>query len=166
MTRTTRSQRIRMDSLTALTFRSGALTTGRRTAPIPQLNCLGSRALCAKYQPPVIQCTPVGSDGDGGLEWKCEADLVNGVGLGEVEVGCEGWGTLRLFIQCCYLMTDVRLEDGPSDPYILKGSCALNYNLVRTPSSSFESSSSYLPSYKSSSSYGKVSVFFAPRAAD
>ncbi|GAA5977219.1 hypothetical protein JCM11641_003880 [Rhodosporidiobolus odoratus] len=113
---TTRSHRIPLTSLSALTLHSNRKTTSRRTSPIPQLTCQGRP--CRQYQPDVVQCVKMGQDGAGGLEWNCEADLPQGVRFGEVEVGCEGW-------------------DGPGDPYILRGSCGLTYNLVRS-SSAFE----------------------------
>lgn len=99
-----------VSSLTALTLHHDRLTASRRTPPIPQLSCRGSP--CATYQPPVVQCVAVGSSGLGGLEWKCDADLPRGVRFGTVEVGCEGW-------------------DAPGDDYVLRGSCALEYELVR-----------------------------------
>ncbi|GAA5884133.1 hypothetical protein JCM6882_002153 [Rhodosporidiobolus microsporus] len=117
----TRSQRVPLKSLTALTLHSSRKTASRRTPPIPQLTCKGKA--CRTYQPDVVQCVKVGEDGVGGVEWKCEADLPRGVRFGEVEVGCEGW-------------------DGPDDPFILRGSCGLTYNLVRS-SSALEDSSSY-----------------------
>ncbi|PRQ70407.1 Protein of unknown function (DUF1183)-domain containing protein, partial [Rhodotorula toruloides] len=97
-----------VSSLTALTLHSNRRTASRRLPPVPQLTCKGSA--CRKYQPDVVQCVAVGSDGAGGLEWKCEADLPNGVRFGEVGVSCEGW-------------------DGPDDPYIVRASCGLTYSL-------------------------------------
>ncbi|GAA5842132.1 hypothetical protein JCM11251_006534 [Rhodosporidiobolus azoricus] len=127
----TRSQRVPLKSLTALTLHSSRKTASRRTSPIPQLNCKGKA--CRTYQPDVVQCVKVGEDGAGGIEWKCEADLPRGVRFGEVEVGCEGW-------------------DGPNDPYILRGSCGLTYNLVRSSSAledDYSSHSSYTDTFKS-----------------
>ncbi|GAA6056219.1 hypothetical protein JCM3770_002093 [Rhodotorula araucariae] len=109
----TRSQRIPLSSLTALTLHKNKRTAARRTSPIPQLACRGST--CRSYQPDIVQCVAVGSDGAGGLEWKCEADLPHGIRFGEIQVGCEGW-------------------DGPEDTYILRGSCGLEYSLVRASS--------------------------------
>ncbi|KAM0789811.1 hypothetical protein ACM66B_006662 [Microbotryomycetes sp. NB124-2] len=109
----TRSQRIPMTSIKALTLQNDKLTTARRSSPVPQLTCQGK--LCKQYQPDVVQCQAVGEDGHGGLEWACRAELPRGMRFGSVEVGCEGW-------------------DGPDDPYVLKGSCGLTYKLVKTPS--------------------------------
>ncbi|SCV74794.1 BQ2448_7823 [Microbotryum intermedium] len=98
-------------SMKALTLHSGQSTNFRRTSAVPQLTCQGKE--CRNYQPDVVQCTAVGEDGAGGLEWSCSAELPKGVRFGAVEVGCEGW-------------------EGPQDPYILRGSCGLTYELVRT----------------------------------
>ncbi|GAA5854921.1 hypothetical protein JCM9279_000203 [Rhodotorula babjevae] len=108
----TRSQRVPLSSLTALTLHADRPTAARRTSPLPQLTCRGSP--CASYQPRIVQCVAVGSSGPGsGIEWKCDADLPRGVRFGALEVGCEGW-------------------DGPGDAhYVLRGSCALEYELVR-----------------------------------
>ncbi|ORY82879.1 hypothetical protein BCR35DRAFT_290630 [Leucosporidium creatinivorum] len=127
----TRSQRIPMSKLNALTLHSNRLTTSRRTSPVPQLKCQGKA--CRIYEPDVVQCTAVGEDGSGGLEWSCTAELPKGIRFGAVEVGCEGW-------------------DSSDDPYILKGSCGLTYNLVHTSSALEDSGPSYLPRFSSSSS--------------
>ncbi|GAA5943394.1 uncharacterized protein JCM15063_002934 [Sporobolomyces koalae] len=105
----TRSNRIPTTAMTALTLHADRETTHRRNHPVPQLTCIGT--LCYQYEPETIQCQAVGQDGGGGLEWKCQAELPNGIKFGQVEVGCEGW-------------------DGPDDEYILRGSCALTYSLV------------------------------------
>lgn len=68
------------------------MTSSRRTSPVPQLQCEGKA--CRTYQPDVVQCTAVGDDGAGGLEWSCTAELPKGVRFGAVEVSCEGWGKL------------------------------------------------------------------------
>ncbi|GAA6033446.1 hypothetical protein JCM8097_001398 [Rhodosporidiobolus ruineniae] len=132
---TLRSQRVPLKSLTALTLHSSRKTAHRRLPPIPQLTCKGKA--CRQYQPDIVQCTKVGEDGVGGVEWKCEADLPRGVRFGGVQVGCEGW-------------------DGPDDPFILRGSCGLSYNLVRSSSAleaGYDSFTSRLPSsFRNSSS--------------
>ncbi|KAM0750007.1 DUF1183-domain-containing protein [Meredithblackwellia eburnea MCA 4105] len=120
----TRSQRIPMTSITALTLRAGQKTTSRRLSPVPQLQCKGSA--CRKFQPDVVQCVPVGSSGGADVEWSCQAELPRGIRFGNLEVGCEGW-------------------DDSSDPYVLKGSCGLTYNLVKS-SSALEDDQGYLPS--------------------
>lgn len=104
-----RMSRVKLSSITALTLHRSRSTTSRRTSPVPQLTCVG--AACSRFQPDIVQCTPVGSSGGTDIEWRCEADLPSSLSFGSVEVSCEGW-------------------DGPSDPYVLKGSCGLTYNLV------------------------------------
>ncbi|POY74970.1 hypothetical protein BMF94_1946 [Rhodotorula taiwanensis] len=128
----TRSQRIPLSSLSALTLHSNRRTASRRLPAVPQLACTGS--LCREFTPDVVQCVAVGSDGVGGLEWKCEADLPSGLRFGEVDVSCEGW-------------------DGPNDPNILRGSCGLRYSLVKASPSfeqGYDSYKSYLPGRSSS----------------
>ncbi|KAK4696531.1 hypothetical protein P7C70_g8363, partial [Phenoliferia sp. Uapishka_3] len=112
----TRSQRVPMSSITALTLHADRMTTSRRVSPVKQLVCRGRP--CRSYQPPAVLCTPMGSSGGTEIEWKCEADLPTGYRFGSVEVGCEGW-------------------ENSDDPYIVKGSCGLTYNLVKS-SAAFE----------------------------
>ena len=50
-----------------------------------------------------------GSDGFD-VQWKCEADLDSSVRFGSTDVTCEGY-------------------DYPEDPFVLKGSCGLEYGL-------------------------------------
>ncbi|KWU45234.1 DUF1183-domain-containing protein [Rhodotorula sp. JG-1b] len=125
----TRSQRIPLKSLSALTLHANRRTASRRLPPVPQLTCKGS--LCRKYTPDVVQCVAVGTDGVGGLEWKCDADLPSGLRFGDVDVSCEGW-------------------DGPDDPNILRGSCGLTYSLVRASPALEDGYKSYLPGRGSS----------------
>ncbi|KAL4066893.1 DUF1183-domain-containing protein [Scleroderma citrinum] len=105
--------RIALDSIPALTFYKNALTNARRTSPIAQLVCVGKP--CSLYQPEVVRCTNIGGSGVG-VDWKCEADLPSSLRFGKVEVSCEGWS-------------------GPGDPYVMKGSCALEYHLIQLPNS-------------------------------
>ncbi|KAI0346307.1 DUF1183-domain-containing protein [Trametopsis cervina] len=103
--------KIALASIKSLTFYQDGLTTARRTEPIPQLSCIGKA--CNLYTPEVVRCTNVGGHG-ADIDWKCEADLPEALRFGRVEVSCEGWS-------------------GPDDPFVLKGSCALNYRLVQVP---------------------------------
>ncbi|OCH94863.1 DUF1183-domain-containing protein [Obba rivulosa] len=101
--------RTALSRIKALTFYKDALTSSRRGQPIPQLECIGKP--CRLYQPEAIRCVNLGGEGTD-VDWKCEADLPEALRFGRVEVSCEGW-------------------DGPGDPYVLKGSCALQYRLVQ-----------------------------------
>lgn len=105
--------RIRLDRIKSLIFYKDALTAARRTDPLPQLTCVGKA--CRLYMPEAVRCINVGGEGTE-VDWKCEADLPEALRFGRVEVSCEGW-------------------EGPGDPYVLKGSCALEYRLVQVPSS-------------------------------
>ena len=129
-----------------LTLRNGQMTTGRRSSPVPQLNCIGGSAK-GQFTPQVVQCYNRGWDGQD-VQWECKSDMDNLYRFGSVEVLCEGY-------------------DHPDDPYILKGSCGLEYTLELTKegqekshnyygnSDSYSSSySSYNSDYKKSSSGG------------
>ncbi|PCH42589.1 hypothetical protein WOLCODRAFT_132447 [Wolfiporia cocos MD-104 SS10] len=103
--------RTALSRIRALTFYKDSLTKSQRGDPVPQLECVGKP--CRLYQPEVVRCTNIGGEGVD-VDWKCEADLPESLRFGKVEVSCEGW-------------------DGPGDPYVLKGSCALQYRLVQVP---------------------------------
>lgn len=102
--------KIPLAAIKALTLRDGRMTTHRRVkavrkwphlhlrppSPSPllthrsaQLQCTGS--LCA-YAPDTVQCANTGDDGAGGVQWRCEADLPQGIKFGDLDVVCEGWG--------------------------------------------------------------------------
>jgi len=107
------TERQLLTDIKALTFNSNKKTTGRRSKPIEQLNCVGGSAYgSSQYYPSVVQCINVGHDGFN-VEWECKADLDDAVKFGSINVNCEGY-------------------DDPNDPYILKGSCSLEYNLEHT----------------------------------
>ncbi|VDM72017.1 unnamed protein product, partial [Strongylus vulgaris] len=77
-------------------------------APVPQLKCVGGKAK-GQYKPRTVQCTKQGFDGVD-YQWKCVADMPEEFEFGQVTVTCEGYSY-------------------PEDPYILKGSCGLEYEL-------------------------------------
>jgi len=105
---------VQLEQVQVLTFSRGKMTTGRRSSPVSQLNCVGGSAYGrSDLQPATVQCKNVGSDGFGNINWKCEADLDSSVRFGETTVSCEGYSN-------------------PDDPYILKGSCGLEYSLDYT----------------------------------
>jgi len=113
-----------LTKVTALTFYNDRKTTGRRTSPVDQLQCVGGSARGAyQYYPAVVQCHNKGDDGYN-VEWECKADLDDDVKFGKVNVNCEGY-------------------DSPYDPYILKGSCSLEYNLEYTHKGANHQSHSY-----------------------
>eukprot|EP00727_Mastigamoeba_balamuthi_P002242 m51a1_g12014 hypothetical protein (140) ;mRNA; r:152-733 len=100
--------RVLLSEVRALTLRRGAMTAGRRSAPVPQLVC--SRTPDPAYEPSVVQCLNRGPDSTGNIQWKCEAELDSAVQFDELDVSCEGY-------------------ESPDDPYILAGSCGLTYSL-------------------------------------
>ncbi|KAF9048643.1 hypothetical protein BJ165DRAFT_1040385 [Panaeolus papilionaceus] len=101
--------RIELAKIPALTLYKDELTAARRTDPVPQLICHGKP--CKLYQPEVVRCINTGGSGTE-VDWKCEADLPELLRFGKLEVSCEGWSKA-------------------GDPYVLKGSCSLDYRLVQ-----------------------------------
>ena len=95
----------------SITFRNSHFTTGRRSTPIQQINCVGGNQGCTSI-PSTIQCTNKGTDGFDS-QWECSAELDEQFKFGETNVVCEGY-------------------DYPNDPYILIGSCGVEYTLERT----------------------------------
>ncbi|CAI2176921.1 1468_t:CDS:2, partial [Funneliformis geosporum] len=80
--------RVLLENVRALTLHKGKYTTGRRIKPIKQITCIGGDASCS-YEPDVIQCRNVGSDGSN-PNWKCEATLPKSLKFGRLKVTCEG----------------------------------------------------------------------------
>jgi hypothetical protein len=101
--------KVRLTDIDVLTFVRGKQTTARRSSALPQLKCVKG-ACDAKHQPATAQCRNVGTDGSD-VNWKCEADLGPNVKFGQLEVSCEGFSS-------------------PSDPFVLVGSCGLEYELI------------------------------------
>ncbi|CAG8629050.1 10677_t:CDS:2 [Paraglomus brasilianum] len=101
-------EKVLLNDVNSLTFYRGERTAGRRTAPIPQMSCVDGKA-CGEFVPTSITCSNVGTYGYH-PQWKCQATLPRHLGFGRVAVSCEGY-------------------DYPGDPYVLKGSCGLQYSL-------------------------------------
>ena len=87
------------------------MTIGRRSSPVPQLSCVGGTAGCHAFQPRVVQCQNMGSDGSD-IQWECKTDMDNKYRFGRIQVSCEGY-------------------EYPDDPYVLKGSCGVRNRLGR-----------------------------------
>ncbi|KAJ8269366.1 hypothetical protein COCON_G00119730 [Conger conger] len=66
----------------------------------------------SSFVPDVVQCQNKGWDGVD-VQWECKTDMDNAYRFGRIEVSCEGF-------------------NHPDDPYILKGSCGLEYALELT----------------------------------
>ena len=81
---------VKLESVTALTFREGRMSAAGRTAPVPQLKCVGGSAMAqTEHHPANVQCKNVGWDGVD-VQWECTADLDDSVRFGATEVFCEG----------------------------------------------------------------------------
>ncbi len=87
-----------------------------RSSPVPQLKCVGGSA-SGRFTPQVVQCYNRGWDGQD-VQWECKTDMEGDFRFGSVEVVCEGF-------------------DYPDDPYILKGSCGMEYTLDYTREGEF-----------------------------
>ena len=143
---TAQREAVKLEQITALTFREGAMSKGRRTSPVPQLKCMGGSAMSHReFHPSVVQCKNAGYDGVD-VQWECTADLDDSVKFGSTDVYCEGF-------------------EYPEDPFILAGSCGLEYSLDLTAAgradrrAQSQDSSTYGSSYSSygsghSASYG------------
>ncbi|KAL7417340.1 hypothetical protein BDY24DRAFT_377553 [Mrakia frigida] len=83
--------KVALKSIKTLTFSSDKMTTARRSSPIPQLSCIGPACSRYSHYVTVVQCSNMGDDGSGSVQWKCQSDLPSSLRLGKVEVSCEGW---------------------------------------------------------------------------
>ncbi|KAF5020679.1 hypothetical protein F66182_7293 [Fusarium sp. NRRL 66182] len=106
---------IKLSDVRSLTLRgNGAMTNHRRVGAIPQLRCVSKKALCELYDIDVMRCTNEGAGwGDEDVQWSCTASLPEELKLGTTDVICEGYSS-------------------PDDPYVLKGSCGVEYRLALT----------------------------------
>jgi len=99
--------RILLPQITSLTFQKGKMTRSRRSQPIPQLKCV--RGPC-HVDVDTVQCRNVGVSDFGEVQWRCSAELPNGVSFARINVNCEGYHNSQ-------------------DEGVLKGSCGLEYDL-------------------------------------
>lgn len=95
-----------------LTLYKGRYTAARRSSPVLQLQCMGGSAGCNAFVPEVVQCQNKGWDGVD-AQWECKADMDNAYRFGRIDVTCEGFSH-------------------PQDPYVLAGSCGLEYTMELT----------------------------------
>ncbi|XP_025110981.1 store-operated calcium entry-associated regulatory factor-like isoform X1 [Pomacea canaliculata] len=100
--------RILLKDVSLLKLYSNKMTTGRRSPPVPQLKCVGGTAY-GYFAPDAVQCYNRGSDGSD-IQWECRATMDGDYKFGKLDVLCEGY-------------------DYPFDPYVLKGSCGLEYEI-------------------------------------
>ena len=107
------SNAILLSNVKTLTLRENAKTAHRRVPAVPQLKCIGGSGK-PHYAIDVMRCKNAGSDYDSeDIQWTCTANLPEEFKLGSTEVICEGY-------------------DSASDPYVLKGSCGVEYRLLLT----------------------------------
>jgi len=102
------AQSILLTDIEVITVNAGRLTESRRTEPIPQLKCIGDSVQCNTIGPKSMRCINIGTNG-----WKCSGELPDGYSFGNIDVVCEGYTY-------------------PDDPYVLKNSCGVEYELIRT----------------------------------
>ncbi|KAK0264036.1 hypothetical protein LTR35_017433 [Friedmanniomyces endolithicus] len=109
--KTTRSNSVLLSQVKTLTLRADQETSHRRVSPLQQLACVGGNAK-GLYDVDIMRCKNAGSDYDTeDIQWTCSASLPDDFKLGSTDVICEGY-------------------DGPDDPFVLKGSCGVEYRLV------------------------------------
>jgi SOCE-associated regulatory factor of calcium homoeostasis len=103
-----------LSKISTLTLRSGRSTSSRRVSPVPQLQCSGPSNVCALYEVDTMRCKNEGADyDDNNIQWTCSASLPEEFKLGSTDVMCEGY-------------------ESSEDPYVLKGSCGVDYRLSLT----------------------------------
>ncbi|KAL8953229.1 MAG: hypothetical protein Q9222_000882 [Ikaeria aurantiellina] len=111
--RKSEGQKALLSNIQTLTLRHGLKTSHRRVSPVPQLKCIGGNAR-ELYEVDIIRCKNQGSDyEEENVQWTCTASLPAEFKLGSTDVICEGY-------------------ESSSDPYVLKGSCGVEYRLVLT----------------------------------
>lgn len=118
-------RKILLEDIRTLTLRHGEMTTSRRSSPVPQLKCVGGTAGCYAFIPQHVQCYNRGSDGYD-IQWECKTNMDTKYRFGKIDVTCEGY-------------------DYADDPYVLAGSCGLEYamDLVQGSSSGSYMNSNY-----------------------
>lgn len=107
------NKKILLSKVKTLTLRSNSQTAHRRVPSVPQLKCLTPR-ICKHYEVDIMRCTNQGSDySPEDIQWSCTANMPEDFKLGSTDVICEGYSSA-------------------DDPYVLKGSCGVEYRLALT----------------------------------
>ena len=102
-----------LSDVKTLTLRKDFKTSHNRLPAVPQLKCIGGTAK-GLFEIDVLRCKNAGSSyGDEDVQWTCTATLPSEFKLGSTDVICEG-----------FLSSE--------DPYVLKGSCGVEYRLMLT----------------------------------
>ncbi|KAL8997471.1 MAG: hypothetical protein Q9169_003251 [Polycauliona sp. 2 TL-2023] len=111
--RKTEGQKVLLSTVQSLTLRHDLKTSHRRVAAVPQLKCIGGNAK-DYYNVDIMRCKNQGADYDReDIQWTCSASLPSEFKLGSTDVICEGY-------------------ESSNDPYVLKGSCGVEYRLMLT----------------------------------
>ena len=106
-------QSLLLSDVKTLTLRKDLKTSHNRVPAVPQLKCVGGTAK-GLYEIDVLRCKNAGSSyGDEDVQWTCTAALPSEFKLGSTDVICEGFSSSE-------------------DPYVLKGSCGVEYRLMLT----------------------------------
>ena len=134
-----------LSKISTLTLRSGRSTSSRRVSPIPQLQCTGPPNVCSLYKVDIMRCKNEGADyEDNNIQWTCSASLPEEFKLGSTEVQCEGY-------------------ESSEDPYVLKGSCGVEYRLLLTEKGErkygMTNDDDYWTSFHSRSKWEKLGTF-------
>ncbi|KAI9224062.1 hypothetical protein BC828DRAFT_340834, partial [Blastocladiella britannica] len=101
--------RVLLADVPTLTMYKGKMTTSRRSPPVQQIMCVGGDA-CGQYEPEVINCSNLGPNDRGNIQWQCKAQMEDHFRLGRTTVSCEGY-------------------KNRDDKYVLAGSCGVEYTL-------------------------------------
>ena len=113
LARKTPKDAVLLSNIRTLTLHNNRQTTARRGPAVPQLECVGGNAK-GLHAVDVMRCTNEGADyAPEDVQWTCVANLPAEFKLGSTEVVCEGY-------------------ESPEDPYVLSGSCGVEYRLVLT----------------------------------
>ena len=108
-----KAEKVLLSNVRTLTLRKDAKTSHNRVSALPQLNCIGGTAK-GLYEIDTLRCKNAGGGySDDDVQWTCTANLPSEFKLGSTDVICEGFA-------------------GPEDPYVLKGSCGVEYRLMLT----------------------------------
>ncbi|KAL8863389.1 MAG: hypothetical protein Q9178_000070 [Gyalolechia marmorata] len=111
--RKSEAQKVLLSNVQTLTLRHDLKTSHRRVPAVPQLKCIGGNAK-GLYNVDIMRCKNQGSDYDSeDIQWTCTASLPSEFKLGSTDVICEGY-------------------ESSDDPYVLKGSCGVEYRLMLT----------------------------------
>ncbi len=105
--------RVLLRDVHRLTFYNDhTFTNARRVPPVLKMKCIGGNACSYSYYIKKVECINKGRLSNGDTLWKCEADslLAPGYEIGTAQVNCEGY-------------------DSSVDPYVLDGSCGLEYTM-------------------------------------